>query len=346
MHYNDSKTLSSRENEKSKVFNWQKNNEFKDESNEFQYLGPRKQKSEKTPTMKVTHCFNIEEIGSPETNWESSKTEKLLENARKNNKNEMNARLNNQESITGINTLEPSILEENKKIRRLDLRAYGFENNFNKNGENSNPLQKRVVKKLDLKSFGYESGLRRTQSIQLDSRNNNEGNKPKIIRAKSKSNLSQSTNIQKQGNESYDLINSTDHLNTESQQSENYFEIRGMFSAKSVPNIADSEHYENGHNVNMVKCKYERRSKHPPQKNEIEEKRIHQIKDKSKVENKGKCSETSVESFFEETESSDNFTDKKAPLPSVRRLAEAFSKSTEKLNTTSRVRTFANYLSV
>ena len=329
------------ENEKN-ISRWQKNNELNDED-EFQSLDPRTQKLEKSlesrPTNEVTHCFNSEVI-VPSTNWENSEVEKILEKERKNNKNEINARLNNQESLT--TNAEPISDEKNKKIRRLDLRAYGFANDFrSENFESPKPSQRRVVNKLDLKSFGYESGLRRTQSIQLDSRNL-EDKKPKIIRAKSKSNLTQRKEIKNQRDESYDLTKSTEELNRESFQSENYFTIRGMFSAKSVPNIADSQHYESSINVNMMKCKYEGRCKYTPEKDESEkERRIGiEIRNQSKEENKGKVLENSMEnlSIHSETErsseegSSDNFMEKEMTLPSVRRLAQAFSKSTEKLN--------------
>lgn len=330
------------QNEK-KVSRWQKNNEFNDES-DFQSVDPRNLKSEKSlesrPTNEVTHCFNSEVI-VPSVNWENSEVENLFEKERKNNKNEINARLNNQE-ILSTNS-EPISDEKNKKIRRLDLRAYGFANDFgNPNFVSPKPSQQRVVNKLDLKSFGYESGLRRTQSIQLDSRNHNEDNKPKIIRAKSKFSLNERREIQNEKDDSYNLTKSTEELNRESFQSGDYFAIRGMFSAKSVPNIADSQHYESSINVNMMKCKYEGWCKYSPQKDETEKERRNgiEIRNQSNGESKRKVVENSVEniSLQSETErssgegSSDNCMEKELPLPSVRRLAQAFSKSTEKLH--------------
>ncbi|XP_033229211.1 uncharacterized protein LOC117180809 isoform X3 [Belonocnema kinseyi] len=341
-HSNSGSDFEPQQNEK-KVSRWQQNNGFNEES-DFQSVDSRNLKSEKSleskPTNEVTHCFNSEVI-VPSVNWENSEVENLLEKERKNNKNEINARLNNQE-ILSTNS-QPISDEKIKKIRRLDLRAYGFANDFrNQNFESPKPSQQRVVNKLDLKSFGYESGLRRTQSIQLDIRNHNEDKKPKIIKAKSKFSLNERREIKNEKDDNYDLTKSTEELNREAFQSGDYFAIRGMFSAKSVPNIADSQHYESSINVNMMKCKYEGRCKYSPQNDETEAERRNgiEIRNQSKGEIKGKILVNSAEniSLQSETErsseegSSGNFLEKELPLPSVRRLAQAFSKSTEKLN--------------
>lgn len=101
------------------------------------------------------------------------RTDDSLENQRKNSKNEINAKLNNQEQ--SIETERKD--DKERKIRRIDLKAYGFENEF---PDQKNPVrQPRVVNRLDLSSFGYQDGLRRAHSNnQLDQplRNNEKSN--------------------------------------------------------------------------------------------------------------------------------------------------------------------------
>lgn len=151
--------------------------------------------------LKVSNCQkNNEEAAAaatrstgetiiPSQSWKNSDVEKLLEKERRNNKNEINARFNNKDS----------------KNTTRDI-----------NFETKASSQQRVINKLDLKSFGYECGLRRTQSIQFDSRNHSQAEqKPKIFNEKNEFNSSE--------------IDNDDFR----------YPMSGIFSAKSVPNIAD-----------------------------------------------------------------------------------------------------------
>ncbi|XP_051155281.1 GRIP and coiled-coil domain-containing protein-like isoform X2 [Leptopilina boulardi] len=185
------------------------------------------------------------EIQTPSSeNWKNSNVEKLLlEKERRNNKNEINARFNNKDSINICDNI----------------------NNNETSAKSSQ--QQRVVNKLDLKSFGYECGLRRTQSIQLDSRNHSQ-EKPKIIRENKNEFQSE-------------INNQEDNFN---------YPMSGIFHAKSVPNIADID-FSND--------------------------------DEKQNSNRKKIFLNSMENI-----SIENSQDIPI-LPSVRKLAKAFSKSTE-----------------
>ncbi|EGI66820.1 hypothetical protein G5I_04626 [Acromyrmex echinatior] len=111
-----------------------------------------------------------------ETTWKDQQTDDILENQRKNNKNEINAKLNNQEQ--SIEAEHKDDME--RKVRKIDLKAYGFENEFSDKKKPQQIRQQRMVNRLDLSSFGYQNGLRRAHS-------NNQLDQP--LRKNDKSNL-------------------------------------------------------------------------------------------------------------------------------------------------------------
>ncbi|XP_066587337.1 uncharacterized protein [Prorops nasuta] len=194
----------------------------------------------------------------------SERVEEFLENERKNSKNEINAKLNNHEDVETCKS-------ENQKIRRIDLRAYGFENEINRNSNETRAAPRRVINKLDLKSFGYDSGVRRTQSInQIDAikkcTSNGQDDKSNL-RFSSRSVFTERN-----------LTHSTEALN---KLGESYNDTFGMMSsAMSVPNISQSD--------------------------------IYQPRQDRSDDSGNSCEELS-----------------RLPMPSVRRLAEAFDKSME-----------------
>ncbi|XP_012060715.1 PREDICTED: uncharacterized protein LOC105623955 [Atta cephalotes] len=101
-----------------------------------------------------------------ETTWKDhQQTDDILENQRKNSKNEINAKLNNQEQ----NIEAEHKNDKERKVRKIDLKAYGFENEFSDKKKSQQIRQQRMVNRLDLSSFGYQNGLRRAHSNnQLD----------------------------------------------------------------------------------------------------------------------------------------------------------------------------------
>ncbi|XP_043277226.1 uncharacterized protein [Venturia canescens] len=157
----------------------------------------------------------------------SNSYDEIIESERKNAKNVINAKLNNRGNFEEIT----------KPIKRIDLRAYGFENEFHsKNRENDFFRNKsnRVINKLDLRSFGYDSGLRRTQS------NNNIDSRVKInlaLRSSTrKSNLIEHSPEKLARNSRHEtLVKSTENLNDQSDG--NFPNFQKLTSAKSVPNI-------------------------------------------------------------------------------------------------------------
>ncbi|CAL1687168.1 unnamed protein product [Lasius platythorax] len=172
-----------------------------------------------------------------ETTWKDhQRTDDILEDQRKNSKNEINAKLNNQE-----HNLETECKnDKERKVRRIDLKAYGFENEFT--DQKKTIRQQRVVNKLDLKSFGYQDGLHRACS-------NNQLDQP--LRNNEKSNLTRRT-IERHAFKGYlidapkslgckDFANSSRDLNKLRDKVE---EVGlGLISAKSMPNVADEVYY-------------------------------------------------------------------------------------------------------
>ncbi|XP_018313966.1 uncharacterized protein [Mycetomoellerius zeteki] len=130
--------------------------------------------SPETDSRASVDCQKIKsEKDTPdETTWKDcQQTDDILENQRKNNKNEINAKLNNQEQSIEAEHKD----DKERKVRKIDLKAYGFENEFS---DKKKP-QQRMVNKLDLSSFGYQNGLRRAHSNnQLDQslQNNDKSN--------------------------------------------------------------------------------------------------------------------------------------------------------------------------
>ncbi|KAI4502189.1 hypothetical protein M0802_002871 [Mischocyttarus mexicanus] len=280
--------------------------------------------------------------------WNDQKVEDLLENERKNSKNEINARLNNQDNNSVIFETKKSYIQNDnqKMIRRIDLKAYGFENDFDSNKkENLKPKRpERVVNKLDLKSFGYDGGLRRTQS---HNQINGVDIKPRIVRIAKKSNLSplrnhhnfdDRDNYESQCSDDQNLTQSTGTLNELCEQTDHSFFNTMMTSAKSVPNIANCEYYEDSNedskgveseeeNV-MIDSKdkkfgidVENDNGSSNVNSEIDAEEKDRSTEKLLNENHG-------EDFSEEKINLKNTKDNKLPMPSVRRLAEAFNKPT------------------
>lgn len=175
-----------------------------------------------------------------ETAWEDhQRTDDILEDQRKNSKNEINAKLNNQE-----HNLETECKnDKERKVCRIDLRAYGFEKNEFRD-EKKIIRQQRMVNRLDLKSFGYQDGLRRACSNnQLDQslRNNEKSNLTRraIERLKFKGYLIEAP----KSLGCKDYAKSSRDLN-KLQLRERVEEVGlGMMSAKSMPNVADEVYY-------------------------------------------------------------------------------------------------------
>ncbi|XP_029676107.1 uncharacterized protein LOC115243345 isoform X4 [Formica exsecta] len=172
-----------------------------------------------------------------ETAWKDhQQTDDIFEDQRKNSKNEINAKLNNQE-----HNLETECKNDKKrKVRRIDLKAYGFENEFM--DQKKIIRQQRMVNKLDLKSFGYQDGLRRACS-------NNQLDQP--LRNNEKSNLTRRA-IERRMFEGYlidapkslgykDFAKSSKDLNKLQDKVEKMG--LGLISAKSMPNVADEAYY-------------------------------------------------------------------------------------------------------
>lgn len=325
---------------KSRVAKWQNNNV------EGKYQTPARQDEDAAnETGKEKFPQKIERT------WEDQRMEEILENERKNSKNEVNAKLNNQENYENA-VIETRKSEENpRKIKRIDLKAYGFENEFtNKTIKTSAP---RVVNKLDLKSFGYDGGIRRTQSnVQLNSIGTEEF-KPRLIRSTHKSNLTRRNDYE---NEHRDAIESSrgsgDNNLTQSTEALNKFDDErgynefGLKSAKSVPNIAKFYSNMSSHEDEEVEGYNQTYDEFRVIKNGS-------VKNIASTYDLEKCNIKSSDSSVDESEidtdnssereqthgslvngkkktlSDEELDNKVLPMPSVRRLAEAFSKQTE-----------------
>ncbi|XP_036138696.1 uncharacterized protein LOC105834785 isoform X5 [Monomorium pharaonis] len=173
---------------------------------------------------------------SDETTWKDRQRtdDDILENQRKNSKNEINAKLNNQEQSIEVERKDE---KERKGVRRIDLKAYGFENEFF--SDQRKPIrQQRMVNRLDLSSFGYQDGIRRAHS-------NNQLDQP--LRNNEKSNLTRSA-----GYKGYlidtprslgfkGFANSTRGLNELRDDVEDA--NSRLTSAKSMPNVAEDVCY-------------------------------------------------------------------------------------------------------
>lgn len=171
-----------------------------------------------------------------EASWNDNQTDDILEDQRKNSKNEINAKLNNQEH--NLETERKN--DKERKVRRIDLKAYGFENEFM--DQKKIIRQQRVINKLDLKSFGYQDGLRRACSNnQLDQplRNNEKLNLTRRVAGR---HAFEEYLIDAPKSLGYkDFAKSSKDLNKLQDKVEEMG--LGLISAKSMPNVADETYY-------------------------------------------------------------------------------------------------------
>ncbi|XP_014473115.1 PREDICTED: uncharacterized protein LOC106743619 isoform X2 [Dinoponera quadriceps] len=257
----------------------------------------------------------------------------LEDEQRKNSKNEINAKLNNQE-----HSLEAERRDDEKKriVRRIDLKAYGFENEFSVQ-RNARPQQQRVVNRLDLRSFGYQDGLRRTHSNnQLDQPADNE-----------KSNLTRCAIGREKHRAEYkgfpidrrDLTKSSGELN---QLHEDVEKVGSLVSAKSMPNVADDAYYyanpvrvnNNDDNIDDDDVNHDEEEDEMAARNsrnrvsdELDERNAANMDDGSLngYDEASSDLDRSFEDIYIEDKNRLHRTDEKLPMPSVKRLAEAFS---------------------
>ncbi|XP_012221991.1 uncharacterized protein [Linepithema humile] len=174
-----------------------------------------------------------------EMKWKDhQRADDILENQRKNSKNEINAKLNNQENNHEAERKD----DKDRKVRKIDLKAYGFENEFSEH-KTTATRQQRMVNRLDLSSYGYHDGiLRRAHS-------NYQLNEP-IMRNNEKSNLTRCRIVRRSysaydASESFDckdFAKSTKDLN---KLQDNVEQVNSrLISAKSMPNVADDMYYK------------------------------------------------------------------------------------------------------
>lgn len=200
-------------------------------------------------------------ISEVDNSWGGQNAEELLENVRRNSKNELNAKLNNQEDperISLTETRKSLVSDGQKSINRIDLKAYGFANEIKHNGSSASKIAaKRVVNKLDLRSFGYDADLKRIQSTgHIDEKLNNEIiARPRIVKMKTKSNLTEHHVDSERSKSSHNLVEyveasgdfektkSTEIFNEDKNFTESFQGFGGMMSAKSMPNVAKIDHY-------------------------------------------------------------------------------------------------------
>lgn len=294
---------------------------------------------------------------------QSQNNNKYFERERKNSKNEINAKLNNQGTNYITSDNKNTFDEDNKrKIRRIDLRAYGFENEFyvnnNNNHNNNKDFEKiqRIPNKLDLRSFGYDSGLRRTQSNNhLDSKVNNSFVKLKISDDNNNDTSGTEEVIRKINlNDDY-WARSTEALNDEKKII--FEKFNRIKAAKSVPNIvsAKTENYyttassstsdeDEKHFVEQLTRDNDEIKMYG---NDSIKERIIKLID-GEVTNSSDFNSYETDSQSSKTESTeelprrfstlkeikyslesldgvDKFSDKELPMPSVKKLAQAFN---------------------
>ncbi|XP_043490529.1 uncharacterized protein LOC122516629 isoform X1 [Polistes fuscatus] len=320
---------------KSRTEKWRRNNSNSstEESTKDEYT--EKKKNDVSPMKR-------------QKSWNDQKVEDLLENERKNSKNEINARLNNQDNNCGIFETQKSYIQSDnqKMIRRIDLKAYGFENDFDSNKKENvkSTRPQRVVNKLDLKSFGYDGGLRRTQS---HNQINGVDIKPRIVRMAKKSNLGHfrdhrnfddQDHFERQCSDDPNLTQSTGTLNELCEQADHNFFNTVMTSAKSVPNIANSEYYEdtNGDSKDVDSEEENVMNDSKDKKLEVDvgnDSGSSNVNSEIDVEEKDLSTEKLSNGNYEVDSSEEkinmkNIEENKLPMPSVRRLAEAFNKPT------------------
>lgn len=331
--YKETEYLMNKSNDvKSKVAKWQRNNSL--DSSKYQ----SSRNDDDTIEIEKTKA-------NGQKTWEVQKIEEMLENERKNSKNEINAKLNNQENYEAIETKKTNSEDNQRKIKRIDLKAYGFENAFraNKVTKTSSP---RVVNKLDLKSFGYDGGIRRTQSnIHLNIVSDDF--KPRLT---NKSNLTRRNGygndedvIQALASGDNNLTQSSETLNELRDEPYNGF---GLKSAKSVPNIARCFSNNSSNQEDEEVESYNQNSY-----SELETIKNGSVRSLASSNSLDKSNAKSSVSSVDESEiDTDNCSEKEQgqsmtngnkisgdgnvenkvlPLPSVRRLAQAFNKQAE-----------------
>ncbi|XP_011134914.1 uncharacterized protein LOC105180520 isoform X2 [Harpegnathos saltator] len=209
---------------------------------------PREDKED--PRATSTWRRNNAEIMSLETNNRGPvdggerRADDILEDQRKNSKNEINAKLNKQE----LNSLETERQDERKRqVRRIDLKAYGFENEFfSEVRKSARPQQQRVVNRLDLRSFGYQDGLRRARSNnQLDQRQPADNEKSNLTRCVIDREKRRAGYKEFPADERGDLTKSSGELNQlhEDDAHEDARKVGSLVSAKSMPNVTDDAYY-------------------------------------------------------------------------------------------------------
>ncbi|XP_046753448.1 uncharacterized protein LOC124416427 isoform X4 [Diprion similis] len=263
-HQETEQTSNSVTEVKTKVTTWQQNNI---DSNNSNVVSQGRQRVETTihlgiaPNKVETNDVTIKRsISEVDNSLKEQSNEELLENVRRNSKNELNAKLNNKEDLekVAVSQVRRSFGSDHQKsINRIDLKAYGFENAIKTSSSSTTKLtEKRVVNKLDLKSYGYESDLYRNQSIgHIDEKLNNEVHvKPRIVKMKTKSNLTEhhgqrersksSQNlVEYEASGDFDVSKSSEIFSEEKNLSDAFDEFGGMISAKSMPNVRKIEHF-------------------------------------------------------------------------------------------------------
>lgn len=243
--------------------------------------------------------------------------EEFLERERKNSKNEINAKLNNRGNfdVSIFDGKKPFTDDDNnRKIRRIDLQAYGFANHF-ADSHDCRRKPPRVVNKLDLRSYGYDSGLRRTQSNNhIDNKVNNSFITTKLHDdGIVKSNLTQN-----QGRLDYIWTQSTEDLN---ERKEIIFDkLGGMTAAKSVPNIAKSYAYNGNKTDRDVEIHVRPNGSTSSYDSDSQNSRTESAEELPRKLSISKDMKYSLESL-----EADRFADAALPMPSVKRLAETFN---------------------
>ncbi|KAK9307255.1 hypothetical protein QLX08_002294 [Tetragonisca angustula] len=346
--YEETVTILNRSNDvKSKVTKWQNNNV------ENNYQPPARQQSDSSDEAEKDRDKYA--MIERQKSWNDQRMEEILENERKNSKNEINAKLNNQENYENVvmETRKPTnpVDDSPRKIKRIDLRAYGFENEFS-SGRTIRTSAPRVVNKLDLKSFGYDNGIRRTQSnIQLNSIGSDEF-KARFARTTNKSNLTRRNEYE---NDRRDIVeinrasgenNLTQSTETLDKFGNGSYNDYGLKSAKSVPNIAKFYTNSNGQEDDEVES-YGRNSyndfgvikngsvrnmasNYGSEKYNVKSNDSSIDVSENETDNSSEREQSrSMNDVKKKISSDEEFDNKVLPMPSVRRLAEAFSKQTE-----------------
>ncbi|KAL0125290.1 hypothetical protein PUN28_004430 [Cardiocondyla obscurior] len=303
--------LSALQEDKDTIALWRKNNaEINPETNNFSV------KSDAPDNVGDSQRVKSEKNASDKTTWKDrQRTDDILENQRKNSKNEINAKLNNQEQSVEIERKD----DKERKVRKIDLKAYGFANEFS--DQKTPARQQRMVNRLDLSSFGYQDGLRRARSNnQLDQSLRND-EKSNLTRHAYKEYLEPPRSLGcKSFAKSSGGLNELRELEAENVKSQ-------LSSAKSMPNVGDDVcYYANPVYVNDTQD--ELTSKNlldtAAERNAIIEDDISLLNDYDEIPSDV---DRSFEDIYMRTKAQSEKADKDLQtLPSVKRLAEAFGR--------------------